>query len=206
MWVFAKVRLILVAHGRLLTPPHGWKLTRRRIPHVRVGGVTNIIGHIGIYCRSDNVEPAAIMTKGAESARPRRDLQSVLKMAVMGGHRCQSPSSSRYLAGSIGQDVKEVRTGIVLNCGLLGVKTNGELLCLPRVKNLFGGDMWVIRALTPAEVLVCWGVPEKLGHLTRTEEAKRESTRGIFTPIKIWQSCPGRPRATDDWNSDSIAK
>jgi hypothetical protein len=85
-------------------------------------------------------------------------------------------------------NVAAVRPGVVLNCGLLGVKTNGGLLRIPRVKTLFGGDMWVIRLLYPLELLACWDVPEKLGHLAGTSQGKEDIMRCMFAPIKIRQA------------------
>jgi hypothetical protein len=46
----------------------------------------------------------------------------------------------------------------------------------------------VIRTLTPAEVLACWDVPEKLGLLAKTDHGKREIMNAMFTPIKIRQA------------------
>jgi hypothetical protein len=186
MWLMTKTRLILVSHGKLIPPPPGWKLCRREMPHAKVGGVTNIVGQIGIYFRSSHVDSESLRGSVVSSARPRRDLRSVLKMAI-GGNRCASPiklSSS----GGVGMKVMAVRPGVALNCGLLGVKTNGGLLRIPRVKTLFGGDMWVIRSLSPSELLACWDVPEKLGHLAGTSQGKEDIMNCMFTPIKIRQA------------------
>jgi hypothetical protein len=162
-------------------------MCRRKIAHGKVGGVTNATCHIGIYFRAARVDLTSSLGKRLDKRRPRRYLRSVLKMAV-GGHRCGTLSPALASALVIGTHVKEVRAGVVLNSGLLGIKTNGGLLRLPRVKTLFGGDMWVIRVLTPSEVLACWDVPEKLGQLTKTDDGKRSLMRVMFTPIKIRQA------------------
>lgn len=81
-----------------------------------------------------------------------------------------------------------MRNGAVLSSGLLEVKTNGRILKLPRMKTVFGGEMWVVRALTPGEVLACWDVPEKLGQLAKTNELKGLIMREMFTPLKICQT------------------
>jgi hypothetical protein len=113
-----------------------------------------------------------LLDQQEEGFYPRRDLRAVLKMAV-GGNRCGAPKKTQSSSSPIGQIVKEVRKGVILNNGLLEVKTRGTPLQLPRVKTLFGGNMWVIRALTPIEVLSCWDVPEKIGQLLETNEQKR---------------------------------
>jgi hypothetical protein len=187
MWERSKVKLILVAHGRLISPPPGWTLSKRKIPHGAVGGVTDVVGQIGIYFRNECVDVNAALGSFSDGSRPRRDLWSVFKMAVP-GQRCGKPQDAIQATAKAGQKVVQVRPGVVLNIGLLGVKTNGGLLRLPRIKTLFGGDMWVIRTLTPVEVLSCWGLPEKLGHLAKTDEGKRKIMKGMFTPIKIWQA------------------
>jgi hypothetical protein len=71
--------------------------------------------------------------KGA--TQPRQDLLFLLKMAV-GGNYCGMSAEANHLLGSIGQIVKEVRKGLVLNSSLLGVKLNGGTLKLPRVKTM----------------------------------------------------------------------
>jgi hypothetical protein len=167
MWKMSKIKLILVAHGWLIPPPPGWRLSRRRVPHAAVGGVTDVVGHIGIYFRSDHVDVTAALGSITAPPRPRRDLHSILMMAVV-GNRCGTPNGPKHSTITIGDSVIFSRPGVVLSNELLGVKTNGGLLRLPRVKTVFGGNMWVVRQLTPAEVLSCWDVPEKLGQLMTT--------------------------------------
>jgi hypothetical protein len=75
-----------------------------------------------------------------------------------------------------------------MNNGLLEVSTSSGSLRLPRVKTLFGGEMWVIRPLSPSEVIACWDVPEKLGRLLDTEDDRIALMRGMFTPLKIRQA------------------
>jgi hypothetical protein len=48
--------------------------------------------------------------------------------------------------------------------------------------------MWVIRNLTPGEVLACWDVPKKCGPLGGSDDVKRALMGDIFTPLKIRQS------------------
>jgi hypothetical protein len=188
MWVRSNVRLILVSHGRLISPPPGWSLKQRSVPHGQVGGVTNYVGHVGIYYRSNPASVKSIRESLSKvTARPRRDLRSVLKMAI-GGNRCGSPAESKPVSGPMGQSVKTVRPGVIMNCGLLEVKTKYGALRLPRVKTPFGGDMWVIRPLTAGETLGCWDVPEKLGLLMDTDSERRLLMEGMFTPLKIRQS------------------
>jgi hypothetical protein len=188
MWVMSNLKLILVSHGRLTFPPPGWTLSRRNVPHGQVGGVTNCVGHIGIYFRCDHEDVKATCEAVANgSARPRRDLRSVLKMAI-GGNRCGSPNEVNHPARSVGQSVKTVRPGVVMNCGLLEVKTKAGTIRLPRVKTPFGGDMWVIRPLTAGKTLGCWDVPERLGLLADTNDERRSLMEGMFTPLKIRQA------------------
>jgi hypothetical protein len=160
MWTRPMTRLILVAHGKLIPPPVGWNLCQQKVPHGHVGGVTNLLGHIGLYFRSKHVDVQATLVSASRPSRPRRDPRSVLKLAV-GGHRCGAPSfPAQKSSVLVGEEVVEVRPGAVLNSGLLGIKTDGGLLRLPRVKTLFGGGVWAIRKLTPSEVLAFWDVPE----------------------------------------------
>jgi hypothetical protein len=74
-----------------------------------------------------------------------------------------------------------------MNSGLLRVNSVSGSMRLPRLKTHFGGDTWVIRSLTPAEALSCWDVPEKLGQLAGTDEAKRMLMKDMFTPLKSRQ-------------------
>jgi hypothetical protein len=48
--------------------------------------------------------------------------------------------------------------------------------------------MWVIRSINPAEVVSCWDAPEKVGHLAKTNDGKKEVMLGMFTPIKVLQA------------------
>jgi hypothetical protein len=107
---------------------------------------------------------------------------------VIGGSRCGPPKEAKQPDLLIGDSVKKVRHGVVLNSGLLGVITDGGILRLPRIKTIFGGNLWVIRSLTPVELLSCWDVPEKLGQLLETEREKLEVMKEVFTPLKIRQS------------------
>jgi hypothetical protein len=111
IWVMAQMKLVLVFHGCLIPPPHGWSLIRRTASHGKVGGVTDVVGHIGVYlrcCRSD----LGVMSQSTEDVtRPRRDLQSILKMAI-GGNRCGPPKETRQSSLPVGQVVKTVRPGV----------------------------------------------------------------------------------------------
>jgi hypothetical protein len=176
-----------VAHGTLIAPPNGWKLLRRKISHSQVGGVTNAFGKIGIYFRDKGGEVEASLELVSCPKHPRRDLRSVLKMAV-GGHRCGPPSESLATASATGQVAKHVRPGVVMSSGLLDVKESGNCLRLPRVKTLFGGSMWVIRPLTTPEVLSCWDIPEKLGVLGGTDDKLKSVLQDLTTPMKIRQT------------------
>jgi hypothetical protein len=75
-----------------------------------------------------------------------------LKMAI-GGKRCGTPEEAWHLCLPVGELVKEVRPGVVMSSGLLQVRTCSGSTRLPRVKTVFGGDMWVIRSLTPVEAV-----------------------------------------------------
>jgi hypothetical protein len=79
-------------------------------------------------------------------------------------------------------------TGVVLSSGVLGVKEGGGCRRLPRVKTLFGGNMWAIRPQTSSEVLSCWDIPEKLGVLAGTDERMKDVFEDLVTPMKIRQS------------------
>jgi hypothetical protein len=92
-------------------------------------------------------------------------------MAVS-GNRCGTPEESKQSSSVIGEIANKVRTGVIPNSGVLGVKAKGGIPCVPRVKTVSGGSMWVIRTLTQAEGLACWDVPEKLGQLAETQEQK----------------------------------
>jgi hypothetical protein len=184
----SNLKLILVSHGRLTSPSPGWSLSRRNVPHGQVGGVANCVGHIGINFRCDHEDVKATFESVAKgSARPRRDLPSVLKMSI-GGNRCGLPNEVNHSASSVGQSVKTVRPGVGMNCGLLEAKTKAGTIRLPGVKTPFGGDMWVIRPLTAGKTLGCWDVPERLGSLMDTNDKRRSLMEGMFTPLKIRQA------------------
>jgi hypothetical protein len=184
MWHAQTIRLVLVAHGTLIAPPNGWKLLRRKISHSQVGGVTNAFGKIGIYFRDKGGEVEAALELVSCAKYPRRDLRSILKIAV-DGHRCGPPSESLATTSATGQVAKHVRPGVVMSSGLLDVKVSGNCLRLSRVKTLFGGNMWVIRPLTTPEVLSCWDIPEKLGVLGGTDDNLKSILRDLTTPMKI---------------------
>jgi hypothetical protein len=108
---------------------------------------------------------------------------------AISGNRCGPPTKEvKESSEPVGTEVRAVRHGVILNSGLLKVTTKGGLLRLPRVKTIFGGNLWVIRSLTPGEVLSCWDVPEKLGLLVESEEVKRALMHGVLTPLKIRQA------------------
>jgi hypothetical protein len=188
MWAMPYIKLVLVAHGRLIEPPPGGALKRRRVTHSSIGGVTDAVSYLGIYVRCRNPQIGIKLKSIAKSFRPRRDRRSVLKMAIS-GNRCGPPTKEvKESSEPVGTEVRAVRHGVIFNSGLLNITTKGGLLRLPRVKTIFGGNLWVIRSLTPGEVLSCWDVPEKLGLLVESEEVKRALMHGMFTPLKIWQA------------------
>jgi hypothetical protein len=152
-----------------------------------VGGVTNVFGKIGIYFRDKGGEVESALELVSCANHPRRDLRSVLKMAV-GGHRCGPPLESLSTASATGQTAKHVRPGVVLSSGILDVNESGGCRRLPRVKTLFEGSMWVIRPLTMPAVLSCWDIPEKLGVQAGTDEKLKSILRDLITPMKIRQA------------------
>jgi hypothetical protein len=95
--------------------------------------VTDIIGHVGIYVRCNHVNVTSALGAAKGGFHPRRDLRAVLKMAVVGGNRCGAPKENPKSSSPIGEIVKEVRKGVLLNTGLLKVATKGTTLRLPRV-------------------------------------------------------------------------
>jgi hypothetical protein len=76
----------------------------------------------------------------------------------------------------------------VESSGLLNVSLTAGKIVLPRVRTLFGGNVWVARPLTPAEVLSAWDVPEKLGNLSGSDEGRTDLMSEPFTPLKIRQA------------------
>jgi hypothetical protein len=58
---------------------------------------------------------------------------------------------------------------------------------LPKVKTVCGGDMRVIRPVTPSEVIACWDVPKKLGQLFETEDDRISLMKEMFVPLKTRQ-------------------
>jgi hypothetical protein len=117
MWVMGGLRLILIAHSWLIPPPSGWSLSRMPILHGKVGRVIDINGHIGFYFPCNQVDITATLGSLKGAVPPRKDLQTVLKMAV-GGNCCGMPAEAQHPLGSIGQIVKEVQKEMVLNSGL----------------------------------------------------------------------------------------
>jgi hypothetical protein len=82
-------------------------------------------------------------------------------------------SSTARTSEKTGNEVKTVRPGVMFNCGLLNVEANRGLLRLPRVKTVFGGNLWVIRSLAPSEILSCWDVTERLGQLIGADNGRK---------------------------------
>jgi hypothetical protein len=56
---------------------------------------------------------------------------------------------------------------------------------LPKVRTLFGGNIWVGRELTTSEFLAAWDVPEKLGSQSGSDEGRHELMNEPFTPLKF---------------------
>jgi hypothetical protein len=85
------------------------------------------------------------------------------------------PQEQRLTSHRVGEAVQLVRPGVMMNSGLLGVKT------------LHCSNMWVIRPLTPSEVIACWDVPKKLGRLFETKDDRISLMKEMFGPLKIQQ-------------------
>ena len=187
MWVMGSVKLILVSHGRLIGPSPGWSLSRKAIHHDKVDGVTDVSTFIGIYFRCNQSEVVKGLGASKSSAYLKRDIRSILKMAIR-GRRCGSPRATPRSDHHVGGAVKTVRPGVIMNSGLLAVTTLAGSIRLPKVKTLFGGDMWVIQSLTPSEVIACWDVPEKLVRLFETDGDRISLMKEMFVPLKIRHS------------------
>ena len=90
MWVMGAVKLILVSHGQLIGPPPGWSLAQKAIHHDKMGGVRDVSTFIGIYFWCNQSDVIRGLGASRSSAYPKRDLRSVLKMALC-GRQCGSP-------------------------------------------------------------------------------------------------------------------
>jgi hypothetical protein len=125
-----------------------------------------------------------------KSNQPSRDLRSILKMAVKGSTVRLPIKTQQAGAGAhvVGHKVMEVKPGLVESSGLLNVSLTAGKIVLPRVRTLFGGNIWVARPLTPAEILSAWDVPEKLGNLSGSDEGRTDLMSEPFTPLKIRQA------------------
>jgi hypothetical protein len=167
MWVMASVKLILVSNGRLMGPPSGWSLSWKAIRHNMVGRVTDITTHIGIYFRCNQSDVVSALGASRSSAHLKRRWLSMAGDA--------DPQEQRLTSHRVGEAVQLVRPGVMMNSGLLGVKT------------LHCSNMWVIRPLTPSEVIACWDVPKKLGRLFETKDDRISLMKEMFGPLKIRQ-------------------
>jgi hypothetical protein len=88
--------------------------------------------------------------------------RSVLKVAVQ-GRTCRYPGQRHGLERDrhvVGTRVVEVRLGVVESSGLLKVDLVAGRIRVPRVRTLYGGNVWVIRALTSGELVAAWDDPE----------------------------------------------
>jgi hypothetical protein len=163
MWSCTSVRLILVAHGLMCDPPCGWKLWRWHILHHEVCGVTNLEGKLGVCYHAktpgcltrSEIDLFRVCPKGKmKSNQPRRDFRSVLKMAIEGSS-ARPPVKKARQAGAgvhvVGNEVLEVKPGLVASLGLLKMSLTASEIALLRVRTLFGGNVWVARHLTPSE-------------------------------------------------------
>jgi hypothetical protein len=93
--------------------------------------------------------------------------------------RCGKPKGGRTSSTQEKKAV-QVRPGVGVKHSLLGVKTNGGLICL---QCCLVEITWVIRRSRRLKCCLL-GCAED-NNLASTEDGKREIMKGMFTPIKI---------------------
>ena len=176
MWDLPSVRLIVTCGGGLNTEvPSHWRSRPMTASHQVVGGTSNGACRALIYER--RLREAAVPVR--LEVRPAQDLRSVMKVAKPGRPTSTPNTASPKVTGT---SVITLRPGVVSCWGLYDLRAKIP----PRVKTVFGGDLWVIRPLTPMEWATVHDLPEKLSQSVAVEDLV-SFVRSAPGPVKCLQ-------------------
>jgi len=163
--------------------PKEYLESRFPLEHAQVGGVTNFVGQILVFKRSQNAPNQSDLVLNDASTLPRRDLRFVLKSGSPGRWRVKPSPMPR---GAVSR-MMYIRANLISSCDLFPA-SGGKGLVIPRVHTELGGDWWVEREVSASELLAMWDVPEPLVMTPSSDKERRsllKSRRSLLKSCKV---------------------
>jgi hypothetical protein len=151
-FLFEHVDVLLSTKGKRGKVPTGWQLSKTRVAHHRVGGVTDAVDHCFLWRRSHDDAPT-MEEVSVPTALP-RDVHSVISDTV-GGTACAKPVASRLPS----PQVMELKPGLYHAGGLLPLD---HLRGRFAVRSVYTASKWCVRRLTARELATAFDVPHQV--------------------------------------------
>jgi hypothetical protein len=152
IWKLPRLQMVVTTSLARLTPPLPWQVEACTLRHSSMGGVTNGVHQLMVHAKS-NQGWGAIKNWDIDVGAP-QDLRWVLKSGIEGTPvRLPKSKDSREPSAM----VRYWKSNVVHSSGLYPISEVGT-----KVVTEFGGNRWVVRLPSTAELLLMMDVPEKL--------------------------------------------
>jgi hypothetical protein len=175
-WKLPKLQMVVTTMSARLTPPSPWQVDGCSVQHVDMGGVTDGVHKLMIHTKTKQGWET-IKNWEMENGPP-QDLRWVMKSGVAG---TPAPLPQFIPLVKNASTVKYVQNNVVHSSGLYPMAVAGT-----KVYTEYGGNCWVIRPPSTAELLLMLDVPETLfKNLTPEESARLLQTAHV--PGKVMQ-------------------
>jgi hypothetical protein len=176
MWKLPGLQMVVTTSLARVTPPLPWQVEACTLRHSSMGGVTNGVHHLMVHTKS-NQGWGAVKNWDIDVGAP-QDLRWVLKSGIVGSPVPAPKSTESFEPSAI---VRYLQTKVVHSSGLYPIAEVGT-----KVVTEFGGNRWVVRLPSTAELLLMMDVPEKLiKNLPPDESARLLQT--MHVPGKVIQ-------------------
>lgn len=156
IWSLPNLQTMVFGSASRDSTPASWRYRRVSVSHARQGGVSNFEYKASVYEKISGDSTIRGTAKTISPVdKPRQDLRAILKPAKPGRPISIPPLP---LPEEPGTGVMYTGKGVLACWGLYNLRETPR----PKVITRYGGDVWVVRGLTPLEEATVWDLPEKL--------------------------------------------
>jgi hypothetical protein len=150
-FLFDQVEVLVSTKGKRGKVPTGWRLSKSRVAHHVVGGVTDAVDHCFLWYWGEKQHQAEAVS--VPTALP-RDVHSVVSNTI-GGTACPKPRVARLPT----PQVLELKPGVYHAGGLLPLDhVKGRFV----VRSVYTASKWCVRRLTGNELASAFDVPHQV--------------------------------------------
>jgi hypothetical protein len=171
-FLFNHVDVLVSTKGKRGKIPSGWTLSKTRVAHHLVGGVTDAVDHCYMWHRRAS-QDSRTATVTVPTALP-RDVHSVVSDTIS-GPACTKPVTARMDS----PQVVELKPGIYHAGGLLPMD---HLRGRFAVRSVYTPSKWCVRRLTASELASAFDIPHQVSQpcsSTELRDLTRHPGRGL---------------------------